>query len=78
MKILLIEDDSADAKLIREMLKEIIPRTLDLVHAARLSAGLQCISEERSGVRLSVSHRTFSISLFSFCSKAQILPSQNM
>jgi len=47
MKILLIEDNSADAKLIGEMLKDISPLPLDLVHAARLSAGLQRISGER-------------------------------
>ncbi len=47
MKILLIEDNSADAKLISEMLKDIRPLPLALVHAVRLSAGLQLISEER-------------------------------
>jgi two-component system cell cycle response regulator len=47
MKILLIEDNSADAKLIREMLKDTSVPVPDLVHASRLSAGLQRISEER-------------------------------
>ena len=46
MKILLIEDSSADAKLIAEMLKDTEPPAPDLVHAARLSAGLQRISGE--------------------------------
>ena len=47
MKILLIEDNSADAKLIGEMLKDIKPLPLELAHTARLSAGLRRISEER-------------------------------
>jgi two-component system cell cycle response regulator len=47
MKILLIEDSSADAKLIGEMLKDVSFPTPDLVHASRLSAGLKRISEER-------------------------------
>jgi two-component system cell cycle response regulator len=47
MKILLIEDSSADAKLIQEMLKDSSLPAPDLVHASRLSDGLQRISEER-------------------------------
>jgi two-component system cell cycle response regulator len=47
MRILLIEDDSADAKLIQEMLKDASLPAPDLVHASRLSDGLQRISEER-------------------------------
>lgn len=47
MKILLIEDSSADAKLILEMLKDTSVPAPDLVHASRLLAGLQRISEER-------------------------------
>jgi two-component system cell cycle response regulator len=47
MKILLIEDSSADAKLIQEMLKDSSLPAPDLVHASRLSDGLQRISGER-------------------------------
>jgi diguanylate cyclase (GGDEF)-like protein len=47
MKILLIEDSSADAKLIQEMLNDTGLPVPDFVHASRLSDGLKRISEER-------------------------------
>ena len=47
LKILLIEDNSGDARLIREMLADAMAGRFELTHAGRLSAGLTHLAEER-------------------------------
>ena len=46
-KILLIEDNPGDARLIQEMLAETGGGRFELTHVDRLSAGLTCLAEER-------------------------------
>ncbi len=52
MKILLIEDNPGDARLIREMLREVKDFPFDLKWCDRLSSGLACLARERVGVVL--------------------------
>jgi len=51
-KILLIEDNLGDARLIREMLAEDESDRFELTHADRLSAGLKLLADERFDVIL--------------------------
>ncbi|MEW6379905.1 MAG: response regulator [bacterium] len=52
VKILLIEDNPGDARLIREMLREVKNFPFDLVWVDRLSSGLDCLARERVGIVL--------------------------
>jgi putative nucleotidyltransferase with HDIG domain len=45
IEILLVEDNPGDARLIRELLKDVKVRGFNLVHADRLSAGVQRVME---------------------------------
>ncbi len=51
-KILLVEDNPGDARLVQEMLREANASRFQLVHAARLSAALACLSTELIAVIL--------------------------
>lgn len=53
IKILLIEDNPGDARLIQEMVKEMRDNSLVLECSARLSKGLECIDKKRFDVILS-------------------------
>jgi len=52
MKTLLIEDNPADARLIREMLKEYTAESFEIQHVARLDLGLECLRKETFDVLL--------------------------
>ncbi len=52
MKTLLVEDNPADARLIREMLKEHTASTFEVRHVARLDTALECLREETFDVLL--------------------------
>ncbi len=52
MKALLIEDNPADARLIREMLKEHMASTIEVRHVTRLDTALECLCEETFDVLL--------------------------
>jgi PAS domain S-box-containing protein len=52
MKILLIEDNPGDARLIQEMLSEVKDFPFELEWCDRLSKGLSCLARERVGVVL--------------------------
>ena len=52
MKILLIEDNAGDARLIQEMLSEVKDFPFELEWCDRLSKGLACLARERVGVVL--------------------------
>jgi two-component system cell cycle response regulator len=47
IKIILVEDNSADARLIQEMLKDTAPETFECEWVSNLSAGLKRLSETR-------------------------------
>ena len=46
LKVLLVEDNAADARLVREMLKD-SHRPVDLTHASRLRDALECLRTQR-------------------------------
>ena len=52
VKILLIEDNPGDARLIKEMLAEAPDVSFELESANRLSAGLKCLDKETPDVIL--------------------------
>jgi diguanylate cyclase (GGDEF)-like protein len=52
MKTLLVEDNSADARLIREMLKETSAGTFEVQHVARLDKAMECLHKETFDVVL--------------------------
>lgn len=52
IRVLLLEDNPGDARLIREMLNEAGPSLFELVHLQRLSEGLQRLGEEAFDVLL--------------------------
>ncbi len=52
MKTLLVEDNPADARLIREMLKEHTASTFEVQHVTRLDLALECLREETFDVLL--------------------------
>ena len=52
LRILLIEDNPADARLTRELLREVGSITLDLVHADTLAAGLALLAAQEFAVVL--------------------------
>ncbi len=52
MKTLLVEDNPADARLIREMLKEHTASTFEVRHVTRLDMALECLREETFDVLL--------------------------
>jgi CheY-like chemotaxis protein len=52
IQVLLVEDDPADARLIREILAESGEVRFELAHVVRLRDGLQRLDEERFGVVL--------------------------
>lgn len=53
LKILLVEDNPGDARLLREMLSDVdTSKQFDLTHVERLSDGLQCLSEQSFDVVL--------------------------
>jgi signal transduction histidine kinase len=52
LRILLIEDNPADARLTRELLREVASVTLDLVHADSLAAGVALLASQEFAVVL--------------------------
>ena len=52
LKILLIEDNAGDVRLIREMLAEVAGMSYSLESASRLSAGLECLIKQQFDVVL--------------------------
>jgi signal transduction histidine kinase/DNA-binding NarL/FixJ family response regulator len=52
IKVLLIEDNSGDARLIQELVKEAATTQFELTHVSRLTTGLQCLVEEAFDVLL--------------------------
>ena len=52
IKILLIEDNPGDARLVREVLAEARPAQFDLVHIEKLNEAIKLLSEDRFDVIL--------------------------
>jgi signal transduction histidine kinase len=53
IRVLLIEDNPGDARLVLEMLAEVADMRLEMEHAERLSAGLECLDEDAIDIVLS-------------------------
>ena len=52
IRVLLVEDNPADARLLREVLRDVSSRQFDLIHVERLSEALQRLDQERFDVIL--------------------------
>ncbi|MBI3537833.1 MAG: response regulator, partial [Chloroflexi bacterium] len=52
IRVLLVEDNPGDARLLREMFGEAVSPTFELTHVERLNEAMQCLAQERSDVVL--------------------------